>query len=428
MRILFLADFIPPYEIGGGGKIPWRLAQGFLERGHEVHMISSTPQPGYHEVRDEIPIHYLHSSYPERWRAWLSVYNPPVLRPLRDLLDAIRPEVVNVHNIHTHLSYASLRLAHRMGLPVVFSAHDVMAFAYGKVDYFIDLTPGPSPTQWRGEKYKLPFAHNLKENRFRYNPFRNLLIRWILRKYTDERIAISQAHRQALEVNGLSPFRVIYHGFDPEKYEAAPEIIEKLRNRLGLAGKKVIFFGGRLTEGKGSLQMLRALNEVVLQVPEAVLLALSAVPFDRRQLQGLSNIQDKHLCEGGWLSGEELTAAYHVADVVAVPSIYLDPVPTTVFEAMAAGRALVASCYGGSPEVVKEGETGYIVNPFDTTQFASRLTTLLHDETLRHTMGTAARQHMQQHYTFGRQLDEIFKVYESAIQARASKLRRNGAS
>ncbi len=417
MRILFLADFIPPYEIGGGGKIPWRLAQGFLQRGHEVHIISSTPQLGYHEIRDGIPIHYLHSAYPERWRAWLSVYNPPVLQPLRDLLAKIQPEVVNVHNIHTHLSYASIRLAYRRGFPVVFSAHDLMAFAYGKVDYFINLTP--SPTYWRGEEYKLPFAHNLKENRFRYNPFRNILIRRILWKYTDERIAISQAHQQALEANGLPPFRVIYHGFDPEKYIASPEIVEKLRNRLGLAGKKVIFFGGRLTEGKGSLQMLRALNQVVLQIPNVVLLALSAVPFDRRQLQGLSHVQESHICEGGWLSGEELIAAYHLADVVAVPSIYLDPVPTTVFEAMAAGRALVASCYGGSPEVVREGETGYIVNPFDTAQFASRLIGLLQEDSLRAKMGTAARQHMQQHYTFGRQLDETFQVYEAAIQSRA---------
>lgn len=418
MRIVFLADFIPPYEIGGGGKIPWRLAQGFLQRGHEVQIISSTPQPSYHEVRDGIPIDYLHSTYPERWRAWLSVVNPPVLRPLRALLAKIQPEVVNVHNIHTHLSYASIRLAHRMGFPVVFSAHDLMAFAYGKVDYFIKADRTQRIGEGAGVRYRLPFAHNLRENRFRYNPFRNLLIRRILWKHTDIRIAISEAHRQALEVNGLPSFRVIYHGFDPEKYgPPAPEVIENLRNRLGLAGKKVIFFGGRLTEGKGSLQMLRALNEVVLKVPDAVLLALSAVPFDRRQLEGLSNLHESHICEGGWLNGEELIAAYHLAEVVAVPSIYLDPVPTTVFEAMAAGRALVASCYGGSPEVVMEG--GCVVNPFDTAQFAARLVELLQNEALRAAMGAAARQRMQQNYTFGRQLDETFEAYQAAIQSRA---------
>ncbi len=411
MRIVFLADRIPPHEIGGGGKIPYRLAQGFLARGHEVFIISATEQASYHETREGIEIDYLHSHYPERWRAWLSVYNPSVLRSVRELLQKIQPDIVNVHNVHTDLSYASISVAHQMGFPVVFSSHDLMPVAYSKVDFFVEKH-GVSATP---DRYRLPAFYNLWQMRLRYNPFRNLLIRRILKNHTDARIAISHAHQQALEINGLPTFAVIYHGFDVEKYTPVNEkIVEQLRQRWQLQGKKVIFFGGRLTEGKGSLQMLRALNQIVLDVPNVVLLALAATPFDRTQLQGLENIQDPHLCEGGWLSGDELIAAYHLAEVVAVPSIYLDPVPTTVFEAMAAGRGLIASCYGGSPEVVQDGETGFVVNPFDTADFAAKTTQLLLDDSLREKMGQAAQRSMQ-NLTFAHQLDAYETLFRRIV-------------
>lgn len=427
MRIVFLADRIPPFEIGGGGKIPYLLAKGFLERGHEIHLISSTTEASYHESRDGLSIHYLHSRYPERWRAWLSLDNPQVLRPLRHLLENIKPEVVNAHNIHTHLSYASLSLAHRMGFPVVFSSHDLMPVAYGKVDFFINecigrvsltqgsLVPAPTATTLiNPEVYRLPPFYNLRQMRFRYNPLRNVLIRRILTKRTHVRVAVSQMLKQALEVNGLPPFRVVNHGFDTQNYIVSSESIEQLRQKFNLAGKKVIFFGGRLTEGKGSRQLLQALNQVVGQVPNVVLLVLSAAPFDRAQLTG--NIQEHHICEGGWLSGEALIAAYQLADAVAVPSIYLDPSPTVVFEAMAAGRVPLVSCFSGASEAVIHGKTGFIINPFDTSQFAETLIQLLRDDKMRDEMGTAARQHMQQHFTVDQQLDNMMQAYQDASE------------
>jgi hypothetical protein len=246
MRVVFLADRIPPYEIGGGGKIPWHLAVGLQELGHQVFIISSTPQASFEEVREGITIHYLHSDYPERWRAWLSLYNPAVIAPLRCLLAKIQPDVVNAHNIHTHLSYASLWVVHQMGYPLVFSSHDVMPFAYGKIDYFI----GPSTCDQPPEKYRLPFGHNWREMRLRYNPLRNSVIRYLLAHTAQVRTAVSHAHRQALEANQLEPFEVVYHGFDPHLNAVAPALVAELRGRFGLEGRKVILVGGRLAPGR----------------------------------------------------------------------------------------------------------------------------------------------------------------------------------
>jgi len=412
MRVVILADRIPPQNLGGAEKIAWRLAQGLQGQGHEVHIITATEKAAFEEERAGITIYHLHSHYPLRWRAWLSLYNPQTLSPLRRLLRRIQPDVVNAHNVHQDLSYASITTAQRMGLPVVFSAHDCMTFAYSKLTHFIDPQHcgAVSPAA-----YRLPLGYNLRQMRWRYNPLRNVLIRRVLAQYTRVRIAISQTHRQALEANDLPPFRVIYHGFDSAAYPYHATMAENLRARWGLVDKKVVLFGGRLTELKGSRQLLAALDRLIPTMPELRLLVLSPQPFEPYWLEGLQNFKQEHICEGGWLGGDDLLAAFHLADLIPVPSICLDTLPTTLFESMAVGKPSLATCYGGSPEIVLDGKTGFVINPFDTPVFAQRIETLLRDDALRHSMGAAAQAHLDAHFNFATQLEQTQQAYQDAI-------------
>src|SRR5690242_17596844 len=132
MRIVILNDRIPPENVGGAGEVAWTLARGLCESGHEVHVIAATDGRAFRKQRDGVATYHIHSQYPGRFQAWLSLYNPQTIQHVRRLLEQIRPDVVNAHNIHRDLSYASLLAAHHLGIPVVFTSHDVMPFAYGK--------------------------------------------------------------------------------------------------------------------------------------------------------------------------------------------------------------------------------------------------------------------------------------------------------
>lgn len=413
MRILLLSDRIPPENRGGAGKVAWMLAGGLREAGHEVHIVAATPGAPFEETREGIPTYHLHSQYRQRFIAYYALYNPQTIPHLRRLYAQIQPDVVNAHNVHIDLSYASLSVAQRMGIPTVFNAHDVMPFAYNRLRHFVDPARGPvqSPAE-----YRLPPFYNLREMRFRYNPLRNLIIRAILTRHADQRVAVSEAHRQALEANGLPPFQVVYNGVDPQRFDAAPQVREALRARLGLHGRRVILFAGRLSVDKGSIQLLRALKRLVERVPEALLLTLSALDPVKQGIQWpeFQHLNADHIRAGGWLEGEALAAAYHLADVVALPSIVLDSFPVVNLEAMAAGKPVIATCYGGSPEVVLDGETGYIINPFDTEDFAAKLERLLRDDALRARLGAAGRQRLSAHFTLDRQVQRMQMVYEQA--------------
>jgi len=416
MRIIILSDRVPPKNAGGAEKVAWSLALALKEAGHEIHVIATTDGLAYETQQEGIPVYYLYTHYPLRWSAWIGLYNPQTVGHLRRLYAKIQPDVINAHNIHHYLSYTALSVAHRMGIPTVFNSHDVMPVYYAKLTHAKAINPDfcgvKSP-----EQYRIPRFYNLKQMRFRYNPVRNLVIRHILTQHANVRACVSNALRQVLEVNGLPPFRVVYNGVDPRSFDASPESVEVMRQRLELDGRQVILFGGRITWAKGSDQLLAAMNMLVKKLPDVLLLVLTtagldSMGFNKPEFQGL---RERHVRLGGWFSGSELAAVYRAADVITIPSICFDSAPLMVLESMAAAKPVVANCYGGAPELLVEGETGYAVNPFDIASLADHLETVLTDPALAQRMGEAGRQRLEEKFTLRASGENMLATYQQAI-------------
>ena len=420
VRIILLSDRIPPESVGGAGKAAWSLACGLRDAGHQVHVVAATTEEPFEEVREAIPTYHLRSQYPTSLRAWLSLYNPQTILPLRRVFARIHPDVVNAHNVHRDLSYHSLTIARRLGLPVVYTAHDVMPFAYAKLTHFIDPSRCGVDSP---EQYRLPRFHNLKQMRFYFNPFRNHLITRTINRDVHERVCVSEVLRQALEANRLREFSVVHNGLDPTTFEVPERVIDELRRRLGLVGRRVVLFGGRPSKAKGFKQLLQALDRVVQRVPSVTLLVLFPRPLSEMSIDFTSfpHLRSEHKREAGWLSGDELVGAFHLADVVTVPSTCLDSFGMMNLEAMAAGKPAVSTCYGGSPEVIIDGQTGYIINPFDTATFANRLARLLTDHELQRRMGETARRRLLEQFTAATQARRMLAIYERAIERTAKK-------
>ena len=204
----------------------------------------------FDETREGIPTHHLHARYRERFRSWLSLYNPQTAGAFRRLLLRIRPDVVNAHNIHSWLSWHTLRQARSAGCGVVFSGHDCMPVVYGKMRYIARADRDKTALR----DYRLPRSYNLRHNRFRYNPLRNIAIRRAMRHA--HAIAVpSQALADFYAANDLPAPTVVPNGVDLDTWTPARiEVVSKLRERYGLNGKRVILTAGRLTADKGMIQ------------------------------------------------------------------------------------------------------------------------------------------------------------------------------
>lgn len=415
MRILLANDL---YSRSSAGGVAVRMAEGLAARGHDVHLLATTQRPdeAVDEDRDGLRLQIAHTpAYPLRWKSWRSLDNPPAVAVLREAVGRFEPDVVHIHNLHIHLSYASLGAARAAGARTVLHVHDVMPFCHQKLFCHLDdrYTPG-DPIHYQAGPVKCAFCV-----RARFNPLRNGRIREVLHEDVDALVAVSHEMGRALVDNGLPAARTVFNGVDPDEGVADAASARRFRERHGLLGRAVVFYGGRLDRLKGGLELVRALARVRRDVPRATLVtvgdALPGFEAEMRALAGRLGLPDDAIIGTGWQSGADLAAAYAAADVVVTPSLCFESFGLVNLEAMRAGKPVVASPWGGPADVVDDGVTGYLVNPLQIGVLAERIGRLLRDRALAARMGAAGRQRVQRLFGLEAQLDAVENLYSELV-------------
>ncbi len=367
MKIVFLQDDFPPESFGGAGISTYELARGMKNAGHDVYVITSCRQERDAGESDFEGLHIfkIASNYHQRWRSYRSLWNFSVTQTVKKILKEIRPDVVHINNVHMHLSFYCFVLARRYAHVVVFTARDTMSVCYGKL---------ATKNYLRNKDTYTSVRDHIHQAGFRYNPFYTLLVRWFISR-AQRRISVSDALKDALLKNGISEVETIHTGIDISLWMTRREETQQFIDKYKLHDKKIILHNGRLSQGKGSDALFSALTRIVQAIPEAVLLVVGQESDYEKKLH--TEVLKKSVVFTGWVDRETVRASFAVADVVVVPSVYLDPFPRVVLEAMASQKPVVGSCYGGSPELIIDGATGFIVNPLHPEEIAHKTIDLL---------------------------------------------------
>jgi len=100
-----------------------------------------------------------------------------------------------------------------------------------------------------------------------------------------------------------------------------------------------------------------------------------------------------------------------ITDMFVLPSLW-EGLPTAIIEAMAAGCPVVATAVAGTPEVVIDGETGFLVNPRDPKALAQKIRLLLQDQALCKKMGEAGAKRAREHFSLERMVQEYEALYK----------------
>jgi len=216
---------------------------------------------------------------------------------------------------------------------------------------------------------------------------------------------------------------VIHNGIDPEIYRPQPSP-ETLR-RFGIdPTRPFAFFNGRITRQKG-LSLLLAATLKLDPRHQVVLVASSPdTPEIAAEVDALAervnNERGNLIWIDHFISREELIHLHTHATVFVCPSIY-EPFGLVILEAMACETAVVASRVGGIPEIIVEGETGYLVDYAPdkvdsfTTHLAARIDELLVDTDLAARMGRAGRERVVRHFGWPAVASKTLKLYESLL-------------
>jgi starch synthase len=221
---------------------------------------------------------------------------------------------------------------------------------------------------------------------------------------------------------------VIHNGIDPEVYSPQPS--PETLKRFGIdASRPFVLFNGRITRQKGLTLLLAAALKLDPQYQVVIVASSPDTPEIAAEVAALagrvSAERGNLISIDHFIAREDLIHLHSHASVFVCPSIY-EPFGLVILEAMACETPVVASRVGGIPEIVVEGETGYLVDydPADLEGFtgalAGRIEELLSDPSKAARMGRAGRERVLKHFGWPAIASLTVQLYERLIQQPAT--------
>jgi len=246
-----------------------------------------------------------------------------------------------------------------------------------------------------------------------------------------QRVAYSLAHhvvgnsnavREVLITEGLSPEKVsvVYNGLDLRRLVPQTSSRSEALALLGLQGETdpprrfISIVANMRHDVKDHPMFLRAARRVVEAVPEAsfLLAGEGELTDSLRALARELGIQDST----HFLGRCEKVAELLSVSEICVLSSKAEGFSNSILEYMAAGRPVVATDVGGAAELIREGETGYLVPAGDDEMMAARLISLLRDPNRSQMMGAEGRRIVEEQFSCEAQLARTEDLYERLLR------------
>lgn len=182
----------------------------------------------------------------------------------------------------------------------------------------------------------------------------------------------------------------------------------RLLKKLGLSGRKVVLYVGRLLEMKGVHHVLEAFPAIAAREPDASLVIVGSAFYGSkrttdyvRRLHRMGARMPRSVRFVPYVPHERIQDWFTIADVVVVPSSNREAFGLVNVEAMATGLPVVATSSGGMKEIVISEVTGYLVEPARVSEeLAWRVGDLLADERLRQALGEAGLRRVWELFTW----------------------------
>lgn len=392
------------------GGVVSDVAKELSKRGHSVTIFTggSNNKGGEWIEQSTYRLFRAHTfDVPWKLRSYVCVRNPVVEDRFKKFLKGTKPDVVHINQLYYQFPYALVKIARTFTNRVFVTGHDVNVFSDRKLTSIVSQFRKPDDPE---PNYHYSWLDRLQDTGLGFNPLRNVLIRRYLRS-ASKVITVSDALHRAFVENDIRNVATVHNGIDTALWSIHVSK-EDSKQELGLHGKRVILTIGRLSGEKGREPLFESFVNVRELIPNATLVLIGDDAGgkwnEEIQKRGLQNA----VVSRKFVSRSDLPRWYAASDVVVVPSICFDSFPTINLEAMASARPVIATCYGGSREVVVDGETGYIVNPLHTDDLSGKIIQLLSDPVLAERMGKAGFERVSKEFRLDQQVDTLLRYYQ----------------
>lgn len=337
---------------------------------------------------------------PQRYRAVLCLFRPGWLQD-RSESRGIRTFIIPTHGMTDWRWAIQFKRLLRQEQVDLIHAHEFDANVQGT--FVAALTGLPLVATVHGKNY---FWERLR---------RRLAYRWVSRRAT--MVAVSENLKQFIvEQVGVSPSRVkvLYNGVDMLPQCDRTEV-EACRKELGLPeSHQIVGVVGNLYPVKGHQYLIEGIPSVLAKCPNT-----SFVFAGRGQLETELKAHVDRLGVGGkvFFLGlrQDIPRILAMLDVFVLPSLS-EGLSMAILEAMIAGKPVVATQVGGNPELILDGETGFLVPSRDSQALAARLVTLLTDKQQAALFAERGKRRAEGQFSLRTMVSSYQSLYEECLE------------
>jgi len=411
MKVLFIHNLFPPEYVGGAEISAFYSAYGLRQRGYDSSVLAVYARASQEERQEYVfkgvPVRKLtfdHRASTE----WERIYDPLVYHAVYREVEDIRPDLVHIHNV-SGASLAPFLVCRRLSIPVVLTLHDYWMLCPNNMLLKGDrsLCDPAASSFWCRECYRrYDFWGNI--------PFRRQIIRWFVR---DVRRFISPSQYlvdlHARAGYDAARFRVLKSGVDLSLFQAPTSLT--VRQAIGEnAMYNTALFAGHIVQIKGLEVLADALPLMNRYIPNFRLLV--AGRGEQGFVERLAQLAPSAVRYLGKLPFYELRSVYAASKLTLVPSIWPDNSPIVIYESLLMGTPALASRIGGIPELIQEGETGYLFTLGDATEFAVKAIDHFAKPAMqRRDMRRRCAEYAEANLTLEHHLDRLIRIYEEAL-------------
>jgi glycosyltransferase involved in cell wall biosynthesis len=411
VRILFLSNYYPPHHIGGYEELSAEVAGGLQAMGHEVIVLTS--RAGVKKSEHEAGIYRL-------------LYNDIDNRPFKAAFDFfaqrdkyIRANITYFRSIVNKFHPDIILVWGMWNLPrallVVAEAEYPDRIVYYMADYWPSLPSAfqlywQEPARHSGARIIKASLSRMAINKIGHEaPLPQLKF-----KHT---LCVSNYVRETLVKPGIIPdsSRVIHNGINLAEYNDSKENCDKSSNPEPVK----LLYAGRLSPDKGAHIAVEAFSILVRKGYNVALTIVGTGSSDYlRQLEMQINkgqfAADVNMM--GRVPREKMPDIIRQHDILLVPSVWPDPMPRVIQEAMAAGTAVVASDIGGIPEIIQDGENGLLFPIDDTNVLVEKLKILINQPGLMQRIASAGHETVRSRFDITHTVGQIDTYIKDLIQ------------
>ncbi len=279
-------------------------------------------------------------------------------------------------------------------------------------------------TNWAVRQCRLPVIYTV--HGWSFHPDQSFLVRnarvaaeRVLTRWADMTITVSDANHQTGQqlIKGFQS-TVIFNGIDTKRFHPN-QVFKDIRAEYGIPpGHTLVVFLARMTLQKDPITMIQAFKFIADRHQDITLLLIGQGELDQdvRIAIEQNGLQDRVIRDGFRLDVPDVLNA---SDVYCLPS-HWEGQPIGLIEAMAMGKAVIATHVDGSKELVKDGVNGLLIDPQRPQQLAAAIERLHTDGQLREKIAAQAYQTIQERYDAASMTRQIEEAYLNVLHHKKS--------